>query len=74
MPGITLTQAQAQLQLWLEADAAVSKKQSYSIAGRSLSLADARTITEKIDFWSRKVASLEATASGRGRVRYGVSE
>lgn len=74
MPGITLAQAQAALQLWLDADAAVSKKQSYSINGRSLTLADARTITDKIDYWSRKVTALEAKASGRGRVRYGVPE
>ncbi|MBX9456139.1 MAG: hypothetical protein KL863_09010 [Rhizobium sp.] len=74
MPGITLAQAQQQLQLWLEADAAVSKKQSYSIAGRSMTLADARTITDKIDYWQRKVTALEASATGRGRVRYGVSE
>lgn len=74
MPGITLQQAQTQLQLWLEADATVAKKQSYSIAGRSLTLADAGTISEKIDFWSRKVAALEAGATGRGRVRYGVAE
>ncbi|KQS90308.1 DUF6148 family protein [Rhizobium sp. Leaf386] len=74
MPGLTLEQAQAQLDLWVAADAAVSKKQSYSIAGRSLSLADAGTITEKIDYWSRKVSSLSASSTGRGRVRYGVAE
>lgn len=74
MPGITLAQARSQLQLWLEADAAVAKKQSYSIAGRSLTLADAGTITEKIEYWSRKVSALEAAATGRGRIRYGVAE
>ncbi len=74
MPGITLELAQTQLNLWIAADAAVSRKQAYSIAGRSLTLADAGTITEKIDYWSRKVTSLEATATGRGRIRYGVPE
>lgn len=74
MPGITLAQAQAQLQLWLDADATVARKQSYSIAGRSLTFADAAQITEKIDYWNRKVTALEAAAAGRGRVRYGVPE
>lgn len=74
MSGITLAQAQAQLDLWLAADGAVSKKQSYAIAGRSLTLADAGAISEKIDYWSRKVAALSASASGRGRIRYGVAE
>ncbi len=68
-----LDQAQARLDDWLEADRRVSQKQSYSIAGRSLSLADAKEIRENIDYWSRKVETLAAGASGRGRVRYGVS-
>lgn len=74
MPGITLEMAQQQLALWFAADAAVSKKQSYSIAGRSLTLADASVIAERITYWNGMIARLEATATGRGRVRYGVAE
>lgn len=74
MSGITLPQAQAQLDLWLAASEAVAKKQSYSIAGRSLTLADAADIQKSIQYWDTKVQKLSASASGRGRVRYGVSE
>ena len=74
MAAITLTQARAQLQAWLEADAAVARSQSYSIANRSLSRADAGEITEKIKYWSRMVSDLERAASGRRRTRYVVQE
>lgn len=73
MAGITLAQAQAQLQLWLDADTAVSGGQSYSIAGRSLSRADAATITEKIKYWNDTVVRLSRAQSGRGRTRYAVT-
>lgn len=58
MAGITLAQANSQLALWLEADAAVATGQSYSIAGRSLTRANAGEITEKIKFWEAKVNRL----------------
>lgn len=74
MAGITLATAEAQLQVWLEADAAVAKGQSYSIAGRSLARTDATAITEKIDYWQSQVSRLSARASGRSRVRYIVGE
>lgn len=74
MAGITLEQAQAQLDQWLAASTAVATKQSYSIAGRSLTLADAADIQKSIEYWNQQVAKLSSAASGRGRVRYGVSE
>lgn len=74
MAGITLVQAQTQLAAWLEADAAVAQNQSYSIAGRSLSRADAATITEKIKYWNGMVKQLEANAQGRRRTVYVVPE
>lgn len=74
MAGITLAQAQAQLDLWLAASAAVAKKQSYSIAGRSLTLADASDIQSSIEYWNAMVQKLSAAATGRGRLRYGVAE
>lgn len=70
MAGITLEQAQQQLQAWLEADAAVAGNQSYSIAGRSLTRADAGEITRKIAYWNGQVKALSATSSGRGRAHY----
>lgn len=74
MAGITLQTAQAQLELWIEADQRVSRNQSYSIAGRDYTRADAAAITAKIEFWDRKVRELTATAAGTGagRVRRGV--
>lgn len=74
MAGYTLAQAQAQLDLWMAADAAVATSQSYSIAGRSLSRADAGEITNKIQFWNGQVALLSANAAGRRRTRYVVPE
>ncbi|HUX58131.1 MAG TPA: DUF6148 family protein [Bacteroidales bacterium] len=55
MAGITLAQAQAKLTLWMAADDAVATGQSYSIAGRSLSRADAKYIQDRIEYWDRQV-------------------
>jgi len=74
MAGITLAQAEAQLAVWLEADAAVAAGQSFAIEGRSVTKADADTVTSKIRFWEAKVALLSRAASGRGRTRYVVQE
>jgi hypothetical protein len=69
MAGITLSQAEAKLALWLEADDALSKAQSYSIAGRSLTRTDARLVQEKIEFWDRQVKRLTTNTGGGIRVR-----
>ncbi len=69
MAGITLPQAQAQLEAWLAADMAVAKKQSYRIADRQLTFADAAEVTEKINYWSGKVQELSQRAAGRSRAR-----
>lgn len=74
MSGITLENAQAQLALWLAASEAVARNQSYSINGRSLTRVDAGEIRTQIDFWNVKVNKLSMAASGRRRVRYGVSQ
>ncbi|MCR5859716.1 hypothetical protein [Mesorhizobium sp. J428] len=74
MAGITLAQAEAQLALWLTASERVSQKQSYSIAGRSLSFADLADINAQIRYWDSEVKKLSRVASGRGRIRYAVSE
>lgn len=69
MAGITLEQAQTQLNLWLDADAKVATGQSYEIAGRKLTRANAAEITNKIDYWNGKVQSLSQGAAGRSRAR-----
>ena len=74
MAGITLAHAEAQLALWLEASTKVAAKQSYSIAGRSLTLANLSDINAQIRFWDGEVKKLSRAASGRGRVRHIVGE
>lgn len=71
MAGITLQQAQSQLDMWIAADQAVASAQSYEIAGRKLTRADAAEITNKIEFWAKKVNRL-SSGNGGSRVRYGV--
>jgi hypothetical protein len=63
MAGITLAQAQAQLTAWLAASTAVATGQAYSIAGRSLTRANAAEIRAQIDYWDSKVKTL--TRGGR---------
>ena len=58
MAGITLEQAETQLAVWLEADTAVASGQAYSVAGRSLTRADAGEISNKIVFWDKQVKRL----------------
>lgn len=72
MAGITLAQAEAQLALWLTASEKVAAKQSYSIGGRSLTLADLSDIQQQIEYWDRQVKILSRAASGRRGPRYGV--
>lgn len=72
MAGITLAQAEAQLAAWLEASIAVSKGQSYSVGGRSVTRADLPAISAQIDKWERKVQQLQGGSSGGSRVRHGV--
>jgi hypothetical protein len=67
MAGITLATAQARLDAWLAADEAVARNQSYSVAGRSLTRANASEIRENISYWEQKVAAL---SRGGIRVRY----
>lgn len=69
MAGISLEQAEAKLAAWMEADDAVTKGQSYSIGGRSLTRANASEIRNNITYWNNFVIRL---SNGGGiRVRYG---
>lgn len=58
MPGITLSHAESQLNAWLTANEKVARGQSYSIAGRSLTRANAAEILNQITFWDRMVKRL----------------
>ena len=58
--ALTLTQAQAAFDAWLAADLAVAKGQSYTMNGRSLTLANSKEIREQIQYWERRVATLES--------------
>ncbi|MCF6147282.1 MAG: hypothetical protein E3K37_01340 [Candidatus Kuenenia sp.] len=58
MAGITLAEAEAQLSTWLAASTAVASGQSYSIAGRALTRANASEIRENITFWDNHVKRL----------------
>ena len=58
MAGITLAQAETKLAEWIAADTAVATGQSYSIAGRSLTRANAKEIRDNIVFWDSQVKRL----------------
>lgn len=47
---------------------------SYSIKDRSKTNQDIDRLKDQLDFWTREVARLTASATGRGRTRYGVTE
>lgn len=74
MAGITLNQAEEQLAAWLAASSAVANNQSYTIAGRSMTRANASEIRENIDYWDGKVKKLSGAASGNRGPRYGVAD
>ena len=59
--SITATQAQTALDAWVAADLVVAKGQSYTMNGRSLTLANVKEIREQIQYWERRVAAFEQT-------------
>ena len=59
--SLTLAQAQTALDAWIAADIAVAKGQSYSMNGRSLTLANAKEIREQIQYWERRVSAFTQT-------------
>lgn len=54
--SITLQIAKDALTSWIKADLSVAKGQSYSMNGRTLTLANIREIREQIHYWERRVA------------------
>lgn len=69
MAAITLAQAQAHLDAWLAASLAVASAQSYEIAGRRLTRADADKIQAQIVYWTAQVSLLTSASNGRSRCR-----
>jgi hypothetical protein len=59
MPAWTLDEAKQHLKAWLDADIAVATSQEYRMDGRTLTRANAKEITDKVNFWRREVARLE---------------
>jgi hypothetical protein len=59
--SITTTTAQTALDAWIAADLAVAKGQSYSMNGRSLTMSNAKEIREQIQYWERRLATLQST-------------
>ena len=59
--ALTLTQAQTALDAWIAADLVVAKGQSYSMNGRSLTLANSKEIREQIQYWERRVSAFKQT-------------
>ena len=57
--ALTLSQAQTALDAWIAADLSVAKGQSYSMNGRTLTLANAKEIREQIQYWERRVSAFE---------------
>ncbi len=71
MAGITAAKAQKNLDDWTLASEAAAIKQSFTIAGRSLTYADAGHIMKMIDFWQAKVDEI-ARGGRTARIRLGV--
>ncbi len=55
--SITLQIAKDALTAWIKADLSVAKGQSYSMNGRTMTLANIREIREQIHYWERRVAA-----------------
>lgn len=71
MAGITLETAKKHLSAWLEAELTITTGQSYTIGSRVLTRANLTEIRNAIDYWNKKVITLENAkkAGGRNQVR-----
>lgn len=71
--SITLEIARERLTLYLDAEAAVLRNQSYTMAdGRSLTRANLKEIREGITYWTAQAERANPTPAPRGRARRGV--
>lgn len=66
----TVVELRGRLDLWKQAEAAVATSQSYTIAGRALTRADAAEIRSFILLYARAAILAEAAASGRKSSRF----
>lgn len=57
------------LNTWLAAEEAVATGQSYTVGTRNLTRASLKQIREQIEFWSSKLAQVEAEEKRGGRNR-----
>lgn len=57
------------LNTWLAAEEAVATGQSYTMGTRNLTRASLKQIREQIEFWSSKLAQVEAEEKRGGRNR-----
>lgn len=64
MSVITKEMARERLQLWLDAERAVTARKSYTIGGRSLTMANISEIAERIKYWSNELEKLESGRKG----------
>ena len=71
--GITLAQAQAKLQGWLDAEDRLQESQAVTFADRSLIRSRLDHVSERIEYWERKVNRLEQRALNGGRTVRGVT-
>ena len=55
MAGLTRAQCEAILEKWRLAMEAVAEGQSYSMGGRSFTLADVNSISTQIEIWESRV-------------------
>lgn len=69
MAGWTLEEAQNNLNMWLDAEKAIAGGQSYKIGSRSVSYADLKQVTERINFWRREVSRIESGRKSVNSVR-----
>lgn len=58
---ITLAAALAQLNAYMDASIAIAANQSYEIAGRRLTRADAAQVKQMIEYWDAYVKRLSGT-------------
>lgn len=57
------------LQMWLDAEEAIASGQSYQIGTRSLTRANLASVLKQIEYWSGKLAEIEAEERSGGRNR-----
>lgn len=67
--AFTVAQCTDHLNMWLNAEAAISTGQSYTIDNRRLDRANLAQVREQIQFWQKELAKAQAAANGRSRRR-----